>query len=110
MVASVKPMAAGREGYFLGLTSARGDDGYYTSGVEPAGVWLGGGAEALGLHGPVQAADLEQLMRGFGSDGQHLVQNAGASDRRAGIDLCFSPPKTVSVVWALGDVGVGRQV
>src|SRR5207249_8313914 len=34
----------------------------------------------------------------------------GASDRRAGIDLCFSPPKTVSVVWALGDVGVGRQV
>jgi conjugative relaxase-like TrwC/TraI family protein len=110
MVASAKPMAAGREGYFLGLTTSRGDDGYYTSGPEPPGVWFGGGAEAIGLRGAVQASDLEKLMRGFAPDGERLVQNAGASERRAGVDLCFSAPKSVSVVWAVGDAATRRQV
>jgi Ti-type conjugative transfer relaxase TraA len=110
MVASAKPMAAGKEGYYLGLTTSRGDDGYYTSGPEPPGVWFGGGAEAVGLRGPVQAADLEKLMRGFGPDGRPLVQNAGDKDRRAGVDLCFSAPKSVSVVWAIGDAATRRQV
>ncbi len=108
MVASVKPMVAGKEGYYLGLTTSRGDDGYYTSGPEPPGVWFGGGAEAKGLRGPVQAADLEKLMRGLDPDGRRLVQNAGDKDRRAGVDLCFSAPKSVSVVWAVGDA-VTRQ-
>ena len=109
MVASVHPMEAGREQYYLGLTTSRGDDGYYTSGPEPAGVWFGRGAEALHLRGTGVAADLERLMRGFGPDGQPLVQNAG-TDRRAGADLTFSAPKDVSLVWALGDVATAREL
>jgi conjugative relaxase-like TrwC/TraI family protein len=112
MVASVKFTAAGHAEYLLGLAGTRGDDGYYTSGPEPAGVWFGPGCERLGVTegGRVEPEDLRRLADGFGPAGEKLVQNAGESDRCAFADFCFSPPKSVSLVWALGDPEIRRGV
>jgi Ti-type conjugative transfer relaxase TraA len=57
----------------------------------------------LGLSGEVQEKDFARLAAGYSPDGTALVQNAGDHDRRAGWDLTFSAPKSVSVAWALSD-------
>ena len=94
----------------LSIIQIRGDGTYYTSigrddyllnGGEPRGVWLGEGAEALGLSGLVDDAVYRRLLGGFSPDGaEELVRNAGTESRRPGWDLTFSAPKSVSELWA----------
>ncbi len=97
--------AAAATGYYLHLAEDNHRGGsredYYTK--EGEGHWVGTGAAALGLAGKVEEKDFSRLSLGYAPDGCGLVQNAGDSDRRAGWDLTFSAPKSVSVVWALGD-------
>ncbi len=62
---SVSMQGAGREGYFLQLSSG----GYYATGVEEEGEWFGKGAELLNLTGPVQRDPLRHLLQGFSPDG-----------------------------------------
>lgn len=109
---SVSPprTAADAVSYYLHLQE-RGHnlaEDYYAK--EGAGVWLGEGAQALGLSGDVSAADFEALANGFALDGSKLVQNAGDPDRRAGWDLTFSAPKSVSVVWGLADKDIASRI
>lgn len=67
------------------------------------GRWLGRGADALGLSGPVRKEAFQDLAFGFDpKTGNPLVQNPG-NNHRSGWDLTFSAPKSVSLVWALGD-------
>lgn len=100
---SIGVMAAGQSHYYTGL--ARED--YYLEGGEPPGHWYGDAAEALGLGrssaGQVGKKELHDLLRGFGPDGRALVKNAGKGNRQAGLDLTFSAPKSVSVLWAHSD-------
>ena len=94
----------------LSIIQIRGDGTYYTSigrddyllnGGEPRGVWLGGGAEALGLSGLVEDIVYRRLLGGFSPNGtEGLVRNAGTESRRPGWDLTFSAPKSVSEFWA----------
>lgn len=74
---------------------------YYAA--EGAGKWAGRGAAALGLEGEVSEADFVALAQGFDLDGNALTQNSGQESHRAGWDLTFSAPKSVSVAWALAD-------
>ena len=88
--------------YYLELAHAN----YYLQGGEPPGEWQGEGAKALGLSGEVSGEAFQNLFHGFAPDGKRaLVQNAGKKDgyhkRVPGWDLTFSPPKSVSVCWAL---------
>ncbi len=110
MVASANSLSASQCDYYLSLTSEGGDDGYFGSGMEPAGYWLGSGTSELGLWARVQAADLRQLFLGFGLDGNALVRNAGADDRRAAVDLTLSAPKSVSCLFGISDASVRHQV
>ncbi len=100
---SIGVMAAGQSHYYTGL--ARED--YYLEGGEPPGHWYGDAARALGLGDPssghVGKKELHDLLRGFGPDGAALVKNAGKESRQAGLDLTFSAPKSVSVLWAHSD-------
>lgn len=94
----------------LSIIQIRGDGTYYTSigrddyllnGGEPRGIWLGEGAEALGLSGLVEDIVYRRLLGGFSPDGnEELVRNAGTESRRPGWDLTFSAPKSVSELWA----------
>lgn len=78
---------------------------YYTQGGEPPGYYVGRGADALGYGGNVGKDELRNLMKGFGKDGEKLVQNAGKK-RHQGYDFCFSAPKSVSVFYAASDSGI----
>lgn len=108
---SIGSMSAGKGHYYTHL--ARED--YYLEGGEPPGQWIGGGAKKLGLEGEVSADQLQALLQGFHpEDGRKLVQNAGKDTgtrkRQAGLDLCFSADKSVSVAWAMGDQDTRKAI
>ena len=63
---------------------------------EDMGIWHGRGAELLGLSGDIKRRDFEALLDGHG------ITTKKTANRRAGWDLTFSAPKSVSLVWARG--------
>lgn len=112
---SIKVIKAGSEAYYLDL--ARED--YYFNGGEPPGQWMGSGCRFFNLFGTVERQAFSRLFNGFHPNAntqtatasnatdpapppvaKSLVQNAGAKDRRAGFDLTFNAPKSVSVIWS----------
>lgn len=101
--------------------------GYYTAASNPPGQWLGAGIPGIGmnLHDTVTDAAAKALFE----RGEHPFTGAslgrtpnqastvtganGQAVRRAavaGFDLTFSVPKSVSVLWALGDDGYKDKV
>ena len=73
--------------------------GYYERGPVP-GEWIGSGAAALGLAGPVDPADLRRVLQGcHPSEGRYLPERRPAR-RRAGWDLVFAAPKSFSLLCA----------
>ena len=84
---SIAALSAVHGNYYLKL--ARED--YYLRGGEPRGLYLGEGAEALGLTGLVDEKECKRLLDGFSPDGKDpLTQNAGDPKHQAGWDLTFS--------------------
>ncbi|MST33151.1 relaxase domain-containing protein [Acidimicrobiaceae bacterium USS-CC1] len=89
---------------------------YYASSGTPPGVWVGSGLADLGdgvgiPEGEVVAEEQLRAMLGELADPVSGVSRAGARSVPgsrlpvAGFDLTFSPPKSVSVAWALADEG-----
>ncbi len=111
-VMSLWKLRVGVEAYYLAQV-ASGLDEYYTGSGESAGVWLGGGVAGLGLSGTVDAGDLRAVLAGLAPgtgltpNGTRLVAHA---KRVPGFDLTFAVPKSVSVVYALGDALVQAAV
>lgn len=90
--------------------------------------WYGKGAQFLGLSGRVDENTFNNLLWGIGPKGEGLRQNAGEKpkwvaaknrdgspkldehgepvghfqEERIGYDFCFSPPKDVSICYAMG--------
>ena len=102
------------------VTTLKGDDagayyvegpgGYYLDGDEPPGQWLGRGADALGLSRDVDDDDFLTLMDGRDPlDGELLgIRHTDRTVR--GFDLTCSAPKSVSVLFAIGDDRVRKEV
>lgn len=93
-----------------GVTSGQAEhyyqkDNYYT---KAEGQWQGKGEEALGLQGEVKKEDFQSLINGKAPDGSFEIQNGGeAQNHRAGVDITFSAPKSVSIVSeVLGDARI----
>ena len=105
MLSISKPRSAsGAASYYLHMEKdSMGQVGEYYAQEGEAGYWMGNGANRLGLGGQVQGRDFEALAKGFDQHGEKLMQNAGDPNRRAGWDLTFSAPKSVSVAWGIGD-------
>jgi len=92
---------AGRAAYYVGdLVPDRGD-GTGVAGESP-GVWSGGGAEVLGLRGPVAAVPFADLLEGRDPLGDRSLRHVPAARGVAGFDLVFCAPKSVSVLHLLG--------
>ena len=94
--------------------------GYYLDEPEPIGRWLGGGAEALGLIGPLTptgATLLREFLEGRGLDGQRQLppvyrytpDGTRLNVRRCGFDVTLSSPKSVSVLMGLADPAIAAQ-
>jgi len=82
---------------------------YYTSGKEPQGHWyMPDGVFDLEDGGGINAATFKNLHSGISPDGVSLGQRNQSlnSSRIGGYDLTFSAPKSVSVLWAVGDEDV----
>ena len=84
---------------------------YYLDSGEPRGVWFGDGAQQLGVSGEVEDAAFLAVMAGM--DPQRPDRDLGRHyDDKAvrGFDVTASAPKSVSVLWALGETNVRREV
>ncbi|WP_417847328.1 MobF family relaxase [Thalassoglobus sp.] len=78
---------------------------YYVNGIEVAGQWHGKGAEILGVGvgSQVTPEQFKRLLSGLHpTTGKKLVQRV-RKDRRPGLDLTFSCPKSVSLAFAIND-------
>lgn len=104
MTCTVGPLKAGNEDYCVRAV-AQGREDYYTGHGEQVGRWIGAGAEELGLVGKVDADIFRAVLAGKSPDGEQLVKR-----KKAGFDVTFSPPKSISVLWGLGDDDVARIV
>lgn len=73
-------------------------DDYLKSESAPT-AWQGKGAELLGLKGQVESEQFTTLLEGRLPDGTVLgrINSAGEVEHRAGYDLTFSAPKSVSI-------------
>jgi conjugative relaxase-like TrwC/TraI family protein len=131
-VLSVAKLTPGQEGYYERSVAA-GIDDYYAGRGESPGIWTGTGAAAIGLEGVVEGGQLGTLIRGdHPHTGDRLRRrhpkartitvekiDPASGERRldektlrpvAGFDLVFSPPKSVSLLHALGDEDTRRAV
>jgi conjugative relaxase-like TrwC/TraI family protein len=85
---------------------------YYASAEkgEPPGVW-GEGARLIGIQEKtIDNATLKAVMTGHKPNGEKLAQNAGKENFRVGMDLTFSAPKSVSIVWANADPQLREEI
>jgi len=81
---------------------------YYVEDLDHQGVWLGTGAETLGLEGAINREEFQLSLAGFVAG--RKVQNAGKEERLMGWDLTFSAPKSVSIVWAGAEVHHRQEI
>ena len=81
-------------------------DNYY---VRTEGAWTGKGSEALCLEGGVSKEDFKHLLAGKDAEGNVIVAPAPNGEHRAGIDLTFSAPKSVSILAEVLDVAEVRK-
>jgi len=102
---TIGKLGTGQERYYLDQV-AQGAEDYYSGEGEEKGAWKGDAARELNLGGEVGADQLTVMLTGRNPvDGRPLVGNAGVPGRGPvpGFDLTFSAPKSVSLLWALGD-------
>ncbi len=128
---SVSKLSPGQEAYYERSVAA-GIDDYYAGRGESPGVWVGHGAAELELEGVVDEGELGRLISGrHPRTAAELRRHApkrvisgeridpATGERRlerktlapvAGYDFVFSPPKSVSLLHALGNEEVRHAV
>src|SRR4051794_38728772 len=79
---------------------AQGAEDYYAGAGEARGHWRGQGATARGLNGTVEDDEFLALLTADDGPGKTVL----------GYDLTFSAPKSVSLLFGLGDQVLSDQV
>ncbi|MDA0161263.1 relaxase domain-containing protein [Solirubrobacter ginsenosidimutans] len=115
---SIGKLAVGQEGYYLEQAQGRVDratsvgsgvEDYYVQGTEASGYWLGLGSEHLQIVGEVDREALTRALQGHDPlSARELV--APHVRRVPGFDVTFSAPKSVSVLFGLGDESLRRTI
>ena len=82
---------------------AQGRDDYYSGRGESPGRWTGAGAETLRLGGRVDDDGFMALMDGRDPGTGERLKRVGGRSKVAAFDLTFSAPKSVSVLFAIGE-------
>ncbi len=130
-IAELKTSADTGEAGNLAQYFGTGATAYYCDAMgdqQSTSQWYGKGAAFLGLSGKVDEEVFTNLLVGIGPKGEALRQNAGEKpqwvaaknrdgtpkldengepaghyrEERIGYDFCFSPPKDVSILYAMG--------
>jgi conjugative relaxase-like TrwC/TraI family protein len=101
LIATQSRNVTGTQKYFEQVLT----QGDYYLGQEVAGHWQGKGAQILGLGqgAKVTREQFKRLLKGeHPLTGEKLTQR-NRKDRRPGMDLTFSVPKSVSLAWAINN-------
>ena len=85
---------------------AQGRDDYYSGRGESPGRWTGAGTESLQLGGQVDDDGFMALMDGRDPGTGERLKRVGGRSKVAAFDLTFSAPKSVSVLFAIGEPGL----
>ena len=106
---NIGKLAPGGESYYL-ETVASGVEDYYTGAGEAPGYWLGAAAGELGLSARVAPEALRAVLGATDpATGEPLT---GRMSRRSvpGFDCTFRAPKSVSLLYGLGDIATSTAV
>src|SRR4051794_16940126 len=116
-VVSIGKLANGQASYYLDQAQVRVDratsvgsgvEDYYVGGTEAAGYWMGSGSGRVGACGAVAGDELRNVLDGCRPDGIQLVPDHPR--RVPGFDITFSAPKSVSVLFGIGDERLQRAI
>jgi len=99
-----------RSGRYYVDRVAAGREDYYTGAGEADGEWGGAAARLLGLQGSVSGEQLATLLEGRAPGSEVKLRRAPGPEATTGFDLTFSAPKSVSVLFAVGDDAVAGAV
>jgi hypothetical protein len=111
-VLSIGKLAAGQAKYYLDQAEVRVDvvqsvgqgvEDYYLGPTEARGQWIGAAARELGLDGGVAPEALRRVLAGLDPRDGTPLRSSSSPARIAGFDLTFSAPKSVSLLFGLGD-------
>lgn len=118
----VTKIQRGNAGYWLAAVAEGGED-YYSKPGEAPGEWIGALAADLGLAGQVDAESYSAVLEGrHPISGDQLLRRPETGKRMRpdgtlkriepvlGFDVRFSCPKSVSILYALGDEQTRERV
>src|SRR3954470_2026616 len=109
---SIGKLAASQAKYYLDQAQVRVDvvqsvgsgvEDYYVGPGEARGRWLGAAARELELNGDVRPEHRRRVREGLDPRERSELRTASSRARVAAFDLTFSAPKSVSVLFGLGD-------
>ena len=107
---SIGKLGVGQADYYLQAVG-QGIEDYFTGSGEAPGRWLGAAGAELELQGEVDGDALRAVLNGNRPDGSAPLTRSGQSKQRVpGFDLTFSAPKSVSLLYGLGDPDVSHAV
>lgn len=98
------------KGADAGLYYVEALGGYYLEPGEPLGVWRGRAVEALGLGAEVDDGAFLDLMAGLHPGTSEFLGRHYGEESVRGFDVTASAPKSVSVLFALGDDATRQAV
>lgn len=105
---SIGKLGVGQADYYFQAVG-QGIEDYYAGTGEAPGHWLGAAAAELALAGEVDADQLRAVLNGNRPDGSGPLTRSGQGKSRVpGFDLTFSAPKSVSLLFGLGDEQISR--
>ena len=115
---SIAKLSTEQSPYYVGTAHGRADaaqslggaEDYYGEAGRAPSTWVGRGAQRLGLSGPVSDHGLRRAFAGEHPLHGELLRARRGPQRNAAIDLTFSPPKSVSLLFGVGAPEVEAQV
>src|SRR5436190_7876081 len=106
---SLGKLAAGPDaGRYYEEAVARGREDYYAGEGEAPGQWIGAGATTLGLQGAVDDGQVGHLLAGEDPATGVLLGRRITEGRVAGFDLTFKAPKSVGILFGVGEAEIAR--
>ena len=106
---SLGKLAPGQQQYYL-ATVAAGAEEYYTGVKEAPGEWTGRSAARLGLSGEVAAETLRDVLEQRDPRTGERMTRAQGAPKVPGFDATFCAPKSVSLLFGLGEPEVSNEV
>lgn len=107
---SIGKLAGNKADYYL-KKIAQGIEDYYTGAGEAPGWWTGSAADEIEVFGQVEGELLHRALAGQNpKTGGQLARPPHGAIRVPGYDLTFSAPKSASLLFALAEPQVSREV